>query len=73
MNEMFCLDDSDYSEEDFDNADDREEKFICAFVTGQGCSIAGTDYCQFDCPYKDNLEKHPAYPNCDLLASDFSM
>lgn len=62
---------------DYFDWDDYEEDehfdFDCGFVTGEGCSMAGTEDCDFDCPYRDALMKHPAYPNCDLLASDYSM
>lgn len=65
--DYFNWDDYDYCEED-----NEDEQFDCGFVTGEGCSMAGTEDCDFDCPYADELMKHPAYPNCDLLASDYS-
>lgn len=49
------------------------EPFDCGFIPGEGCSMVATEDCDFDCPYRDELMKHPAYPNCDLLASDYSM
>lgn len=68
----FNWDEYDYCEED-DFDDEENEEFDCGFVTGEGCSMAGSEDCDFECPYRDNLMKHPAYPNCDLLASDYSM
>lgn len=52
--------------------EDYNEEFDCGFVPGQGCSRT-TEECNFDCPYREQLLKHPAYPNCDLRASDYSM
>lgn len=64
-------DNDDYDDDDVFLVEDGQ--FDCGFVTGEGCSMAGTEDCDFDCPYRDELMKHPAYPNCDLLASDYSM
>jgi hypothetical protein len=51
---------------------DDESGFDCGFIPGEGCSMIGTEDCEFECPYSYNLMRHPAYPNCDLLASDYS-
>ncbi len=67
--DYFDWDDYDYEEGD----ELSEPEFDCGFITGEGCSMAGTEDCDFDCPYRDELMKHPAYPNCDLLASDYSL
>lgn len=53
--------------------DSHSEEFDCGFIPGEGCSMVGSEDCDFDCPYRDELMKHPAYPNVDLLASDYSM
>lgn len=68
---VFNWDEYDYCEED--DFDEDSEEFDCGFITGQGCSMAVSVECDIDCPYREELMKHPAYPNCDLLASDYSM
>jgi len=65
-----------YSEDDEDTFDVEDvlltdEYFDCGFVPGEGCLMVGTEECDFDCPYRDELMKCPAYPNVDFLASDF--
>ena len=32
-----------------------EEDFDCGYVRGEGCSLAGTEECDFECPYRDVL------------------
>lgn len=57
----------------WDDFDLKDNNFDCGFIPGQGCNMIATEECDFDCPYREELMKHPAYPNCDLLASDYSM
>ncbi|MEH2243962.1 hypothetical protein [Nostoc sp.] len=56
----------------FYEEDDQEfdSEFDCGFIPGEGCSMIGTEDCDFDCPYRDELMKHPAYPNVDLSTLD---
>lgn len=46
-----------------------EDDFDCGFIPGKGCLMAGTEDCDFDCPYRDRLVASPYYPNCDLLGN----
>lgn len=55
-------DDPDY--EDFEKEDDF--KFDCGFYPGYGCSYAGSEDCDFECPYSRKLHAHPNYPNVAL-------
>ncbi len=48
------------SEDDFDNQqidDDAgdEELFDCGFIRWEGCSKAGSEECDFECPFSDHL------------------
>ncbi|MBN3949375.1 MAG: hypothetical protein HWQ38_24095 [Nostoc sp. NMS7] len=66
-------DDPDYDLHDYwDGDEDDEKSFDCGFVPGEGCTLGGTEICDFDCPYRDALINHPSYPNVDFLASDYS-
>ncbi|BAS59890.1 hypothetical protein NIES2135_20450 [Leptolyngbya boryana NIES-2135] len=40
-----------------------EEEFDCGFVPGFGCNYAGSEDCDFDCPYRGKLTSHSNYPN----------
>lgn len=71
--EDFYLDDDQNFFLDDELDDESAFNFDCGFAPGEGCSMIGSEDCDFDCPYRDELMKHPAYPNCDLLASDYSM
>ncbi len=64
----FTLDrDPEFNDEpDFDDEMD-EQDFDCGFAPGYGCQLAGTEDCDFDCPYRDRLEASSHYPNCDLF------
>jgi len=46
-------DDDDYAQEedDWDEAEHALEE--CGQVPGMGCQLAGTEFCDFDCPYRD--------------------
>jgi hypothetical protein len=66
MNELF----DEYAEFVFspeaeEDEDLDEPDFDCGFVPGHGCQLAGTEDCDFDCPYRDSLTSHPSYPNVD--------
>lgn len=54
---------SDFTDDDFDI------EFDCGFQPGFGCLYAGSEDCDFDCPYRDSLHRHPDYPN--VVLSDF--
>ena len=56
-------DDPDYDlTEDWDDEDD-EERFDCGFVPGEGCLLGGSEQCDFECPYRDDLLADPDFPN----------
>ncbi|MBW4607345.1 MAG: hypothetical protein KME22_08985 [Hassallia sp. WJT32-NPBG1] len=59
------------SEEDDDwiEEDDFDLEFDCGFQPGYGCHYAGSEDCDWECPYRDKLQKHPHYP--DVALSDF--
>ncbi len=42
----------DYDIDDFE--DDDEEWFDCGWVRGIGCQLAGSESCDFECPFRDN-------------------
>lgn len=42
-------DDDDFFEEETPE----EENFDCGFIPGEGCQLAGTEDCDFNCPYHD--------------------
>lgn len=54
--------DDDYNFQD----DDYEEEFDCGFVPGVGCLDAGSEDCDWECPYSHELHNHPDYPNVKL-------
>lgn len=56
-------------DEDFDD-EFEEDEFDCGFVPGYGCQLAGTEDCDFECPQRDALLKHPDYPNCSIYGTD---
>lgn len=37
--------------------DDDESEFDCGWVRGQGCQLAGTEECDFECPFRDGNYK----------------
>jgi hypothetical protein len=43
-----------------------DEDFDCGFICGRGCEYAGSEICEFECPYRAALVASPYYPNCDL-------
>lgn len=49
-------DDSDYPAagrgDDWDDED--ESEFDCGWVRGVGCQLAGTEECDFECPFRDD-------------------
>lgn len=40
-----------------ENEDWDEEWFDCGWVRGQGCTMAGSEICDFDCPHRDDFLK----------------
>lgn len=56
--------------EDFDDEFADELGFDCGFIPGDGCLLAGTEDCDWECPYRRALEKHPNYPNCSIFGTD---
>jgi hypothetical protein len=49
-------DDSD--DMDWDQSDDEtDECFDCGWVRGVGCAFAGTEECDFECPFRDDNYK----------------
>jgi hypothetical protein len=47
-------DDSDYPASGRgDDWDDDEDEFDCGWVRGVGCQLAGTEECDFECPFRD--------------------
>jgi len=63
-----CDDDWDEPDEDFDDDFD-EDDFECGFIPGDGCLMAGTEDCDFECPYRDRLAQSPHYPHCSLFGT----
>ena len=49
--------------------DEDTEEFDCGFLPGHGCQLAGTEDCEFECPYSDASHNHPDYPHVTLLPS----
>lgn len=45
----------DDSDDDVDEWDDDEDEWLsrCAWVRSQGCQLAGTEECDFECPFRD--------------------
>lgn len=61
------FDEDDYCEEDdFDNSWD-DDDFDCGFISGDGCSMVGTEDCEFECPYRTRLISHPQFPYLEIL------
>ncbi|KYC42102.1 hypothetical protein WA1_19065 [Scytonema hofmannii PCC 7110] len=58
----------DDDEDDEDEFLEDEEEFDCGFMPGEGCLLAGTEDCDFECPYSDRLMAHPSYPNIQTVA-----
>ncbi len=52
-------DDSDYPAAGHGDewGDDDESEFDCGWVTGLGCQLAGTEECDFECPFRNNNYK----------------
>lgn len=40
-----------------DDDEDDEDFFDCGWVRGVGCTLAGTEECDFECPYRAELYK----------------
>jgi hypothetical protein len=57
-------------EPDFDEDCELEEEFECGFILGEGCLMAGTEDCDFECPYRTRLIASPYYPNCTLFGHE---
>lgn len=56
---------------EFDEDDEFDEgDFDCGFIPGDGCLMAGTEDCDFECPYRNLLEKSPHYPNCNIFGHE---
>ncbi len=48
--------DEDYEDSDCDYEDDEDPDFDCGWTPeGGGCSLAGTEDCDFECPYRDDM------------------
>lgn len=47
----------DNDEDDFLEDDLDEEDFDCGWEPGEGCLMAGTEDCDFECPYRDMWER----------------
>lgn len=60
---------ADYDYDDSVEDDDFDVEFDCGFQPGYGCLYAGSEDCDWECPYRDMLHRHPDYPNVSL--SDF--
>ena len=59
--EQFMLNDSSEDFDDFDEYDE-EDDFDCGAMrdlSGRmiGCSMAGSEDCDFDCPYRESVER----------------
>lgn len=44
----------DDGEDDFpeDDLEEDEEYFDCGYIPGEGCTMAGSEDCDFECPYR---------------------
>lgn len=40
-----------------DEHDDDEEWFDCGWVRGMGCTMAGSEICDWECPHRRDFEK----------------
>lgn len=53
-------DDDDHHADDFEEVDELEEALgECGLLPkeqGGGCQLAGTEHCDFDCPFRDDEE-----------------
>lgn len=49
--------DDDYPDDDWPNDEDDEDFFDCGWVRGVGCTLAGTEECDFECPHRRDFEK----------------
>jgi hypothetical protein len=67
-----CYDDSYDDPDDFDDEFADEPDFDCGFIPSDGCLLAGTEDCDFECPYRDALVRNPNYPNCSIFGTDLS-
>lgn len=49
----------DDGDDDWDQSDDGEDEdlFDCGWVPGIGCQMAGTEECDFECPFRDDNHK----------------
>jgi len=52
----------DYDGSDSDGFDDEDDEFDCGAMRDMnhklvGCSMAGTEDCDFDCPYRETVER----------------
>jgi len=65
-----CYDDSfDDPDEDFDDEFEDEDDFDCGFIPSDGCLLAGSEDCDFECPYRDALARNLDYPNCTIFGT----
>src|SRR5262245_56865014 len=51
------LEAEDYVEDWDDPADDEEDWFDCGWVRGVGCTMAGSEECDWECPYRKAFER----------------
>lgn len=49
-------DDEDYSWTEYDDGE-TDEYYDCGWVRGVGCTLAGTEECDFECPFRDDNHK----------------
>lgn len=54
-----CFEDErSYPGDDWPNDEqDDDEYFDCGWVRGQGCTMAGTEECDWECPHRRDFEK----------------
>ena len=52
--DFLCDDDDDYEPDEFEEAMD--ECGLLPKHLGGGCTLAGTEHCDFDCPFRDHPE-----------------
>ncbi|MHC5828087.1 MAG: hypothetical protein ACYT04_72400 [Nostoc sp.] len=65
----FNWDEDDFDDNLEDNYDDDldGDDFECGFVPRDGCSMVGTQDCEFECPYRTRLISHPQFPYLEIL------
>jgi hypothetical protein len=52
--------------DDYDYKDGCDDSFECGFIPGVGCGLAGTEDCDWECPFRKDLIANVNYPDCGI-------